>query len=158
LPYRTPVTVVIGLGVAIALAPVAVHAVVPRPAAGAAAPVGLAGRVTQVRDADGDGRVSAGDAVHYEFEVSATGSGLTDILVVSPLLGAVLCPSTPLAPGTTTTCAGHAPYVVTEADVAAGRFAVEAHAQGTDAGGGVQSSDPVTVSTATGTPTSAGRP
>ncbi|MCP5028597.1 MAG: DUF11 domain-containing protein, partial [Actinomycetia bacterium] len=77
--------------------------------------------VTNNDDADGSDDVSLGDTVTYGFGVTNTGNvTLTNIAVTDPLpgLSTVLCASTALLPGGTTTCT--ATYVVTQADVDAG--------------------------------------
>lgn len=74
-------------------------------------------------DADGDGRIGAGDEISYSFTVTNTGtSTLTDAAIDDPLLGGALeCPalSGELAPGADAEC-GPVTYVLTQADVDAG--------------------------------------
>ena len=150
MPLRLTLSLIAGLVGAIALAPAAVHAVVPTPAPAA---IDQEGQVARVRDFVGDGRISAGDAVYFEYRVSATGAGVRNVVVVAPLLGAVICARTGLAAGESMTCASHAAYVVNDADVAAGHFDVAAHAEGTDDAGVVVDSATGVVRTRTGTPT-----
>lgn len=115
------------------------------------APLITSGRVTGVRDVDGDGRVGAGDAVSYEFGVTNSSAGrLTNVQVISPALGAVVCPRTTLEAGASMTCTGHAPYVVTDADEVRGSFEVGGAAEAVDASGFTLSSASSAVATAIG--------
>ena len=67
-------------------------------------------------DADGSGRVDAGDTIAYAFVLTNTGAvTLTDVAVDDPKTGPVDCPVTTLAPGATTTCT--AAYTISQADV-----------------------------------------
>ena len=94
-------------------------------------PLTVDGRIVEVRDADGNGQVSAGDAVYYEYGVTNTGSlALHNLRVVSPLVGAVVCPVVDLQPKASTICVGHAPYVLTTADETAGAVDVGVRAVG----------------------------
>ncbi len=78
-------------------------------------------RVSSVTDVNGNGLTDAGDEINYEFELTNTGNvTLTNVNVSDPLVGAVICPTGPLAAGDSTVCHGHAPYVITQADVDAG--------------------------------------
>ncbi|MFB7250120.1 isopeptide-forming domain-containing fimbrial protein [Microbacterium sp. NPDC056234] len=72
-------------------------------------------------DADGDGRIGAGDEVSYSFTVTNTGTTtLTGAAIEDPLLGGALdCPdvaAATLAPGDAVEC-GPIVYVLTQADV-----------------------------------------
>ena len=70
-------------------------------------------------DVNGNGRVDAGDTIAYAFLVTNTGTvTLTAVAVSDPVVGAVSCPVTTLAPGASTTCT--ATYTFTQADVDAG--------------------------------------
>ncbi|CUR55154.1 putative Conserved repeat domain protein [metagenome] len=70
-------------------------------------------------DVDGDGRVSVGDRIDYEFVLVNIGSvTLGDLAVQDTLVGTVTCPVTTVAPGETTTCT--ASYLITRADVDTG--------------------------------------
>ncbi|MDQ0649461.1 putative repeat protein (TIGR01451 family) [Microbacterium natoriense] len=73
-------------------------------------------------DADGDGRINAGDTVKFRFTVTNTGSRtLTGIVITDPMLGgAIDCDIADLAPGAATDC-GPVTYALTAADVAAGK-------------------------------------
>ncbi len=85
-----------------------------------------------VVDANDSGRSDAGDTVTYSFTVRNTGTTtLTDVDVEDPLVGAVTCRATTLAAGAETTCTAD-PYVLTQADVDAGRVDNTATAGGTD--------------------------
>ena len=78
--------------------------------------IDLAKSLASTTDNDGDGNLAAGDDLLYEFVVTNTGDVTLDQIVVDdPLIGAVSCPSSPLAPGVSTTCTGT--YTVTQADV-----------------------------------------
>jgi uncharacterized repeat protein (TIGR01451 family) len=91
-------------------------------------------------DEDGDGLADAGETVTYTFTVTNTGNTtLLDVTVDDPKVGAVTCPSTALAPGTSMTCTAQ-PYAVTHDDIATGRVYNVATATGVPEGG----SDPVT--------------
>ncbi|GAA4894385.1 hypothetical protein GCM10025789_09570 [Tessaracoccus lubricantis] len=79
-----------------------------------------------IKHADKAGPVRQGDAIVYSFTVTNTGETvLTDVRVDDPKLAAagisVTCPVTELDPGESTTCTASAAYVVTAADVAAGK-------------------------------------
>ena len=74
---------------------------------------------------------TAGDTVDYSFVVTNTGNvTLTGITVDDPLVGAVDCPVTTLAPTESTTCT--ATYTLTQADVDAGVVDNTATVTGTD--------------------------
>lgn len=86
-------------------------------------------------DADGDGRIGAGDTIAYSFTVVNTGNALIrDVRVVDPMVGVVACAATDLAVGAETQCTA-APYAITAADMAAGGVHNEAHASATGPGG-----------------------
>ena len=75
--------------------------------------------ITLVKQAGVPSGSSVGDTVGYSFVVENTGNvTLTGIVVDDPLVGAVDCPVTTLAPTETTTCT--ATYTLTQADVDAG--------------------------------------
>ena len=76
----------------------------------------------------------AGDTIDYSFVVTNTGNvTLTGIVVDDPLVGAVDCPVTTLAPTESTTCT--ATYTLTQADVDAGVVDNTATVTGTDPNG-----------------------
>jgi uncharacterized repeat protein (TIGR01451 family) len=77
---------------------------------------------------------TAGDTVPYTFEVTNTGNVTLDpISVDDPLIGAVDCPQTALAPGEVAICT--ATYTLTQADVDAGTVDNTATAYGNPPGG-----------------------
>ena len=78
----------------------------------------LVKRAGTVDDTTGDGRIGAGDTVHYSFSVTNTGTTtLTEVEVVDPLLGTgPVCTVPSLAPGETAQC-DPVPYVLTQADI-----------------------------------------
>ena len=77
---------------------------------------------------------AAGDTIDYSFVVTNTGNVTLDpVSVDDPLVGAVSCPVSSLAPGASTTCS--ATYVLTQADVDAGSVTNTATATGYSAGG-----------------------
>ena len=77
---------------------------------------------------------AAGDTIDYSFVVENTGNvTLTGIVVDDPVVGAVDCPVTTLAPTETTTCT--ATYTLTQADVDSGHVANTATVTGTDPNG-----------------------
>lgn len=78
--------------------------------------------------------VLPGDVVEFAFLVTNTGNvTLSAVVVEDPMVGAVTCPDTPLAPGESLTCA--APYAVTQADLDAGGLQNTATATGLPPGG-----------------------
>ncbi|WP_219087015.1 DUF7507 domain-containing protein [Microbacterium resistens] len=100
-------------------------------------------------DADGDGRIGAGDTVAYTFTVTNTGTTtLTGVAITDPLLGGpVACDALgdgTLAPGASVTCAPVA-YPLTQADVDAGTVHNEATASGTGGGAAVSDRDTADV-------------
>ncbi|MCH1868009.1 hypothetical protein MJ876_15910, partial [Nocardioides sp. CFH 31398] len=84
-------------------------------------------KAASVRDVNGSGLTDAGDEISYTFTVANEGNvTLRRVRVDDPLLAGatppvtVTCERNRLVAGDTTTCAADAPYVVTEADEAAG--------------------------------------
>jgi uncharacterized repeat protein (TIGR01451 family) len=70
-------------------------------------------------DANGNGRIDAGDTIAYTFVVTNTGNvDLTHVMISDEKTGPVTCPTSPLAPGESTTCT--TVYTITQADVDAG--------------------------------------
>ena len=102
-------------------------------------------------DANGDGRLDAGDRIPFSFLVTNTGARtVTGLVVRDPLLTAApACPSTALLPGASTTCG--ATYVVTQADVDAGAVTNTATVTGTAPDGTPVTSEPDSTTTATST-------
>lgn len=111
-----------------------------------------------VVDTNGSGITDAGDAINYRFVVTNTGNvPLTGVAVDDPMLAAAglntACAATDLAVGASTTCTG-GPYLITQADEAAGSVANTATASASDPDG-----DPVTSPSAgTTTPTTVPAP
>ena len=101
-----------------------------------------------VKKADTRGPVKVGDKITYTFTVTNTGNvTLKNVRVSDPMLGAVTCAKTTLAPGQSTTCTA-APYTVTKADIQHGDLVNHAVATG-KAGNGVAVSDADTVTVPT---------
>ena len=99
-------------------------------------------------DADGSGRVDAGDTIAYAFVLTNTGAvTLTDVTVADPEVTAVDCPVTTLAPGATTTCT--AAYTITQADVDRGTVDNTATATATAPGGDAVAARPDSTTTPT---------
>ncbi|WP_183407033.1 DUF7507 domain-containing protein [Nocardioides marmorisolisilvae] len=114
-------------------------------------PIAVAGRIEAIQDVDGDGRLSAGDTVIYAYDVTnLSGFTLHNVMLVSAVLGAVVCPQTQLAQAVSTTCVAHAPYVVSDADVTAGQLELGAHAEGLNIVGSTLQSSTSTVTTMIG--------
>ncbi|HWR84860.1 MAG TPA: isopeptide-forming domain-containing fimbrial protein, partial [Rhodoglobus sp.] len=96
-------------------------------------------------DANGDGVVTAGDAIRWTFVVTNTGaSTLTALEIVDPMAGEVACDATVLAPGASIDCAA-AEYRITAADAAAGRVVNTATATALGAGAAVVMSGEATA-------------
>ncbi len=105
-------------------------------------------------DVNADGLTDAGDTIAYAFTVTNTGqSTVQDVAVDDAAAGPVTCLATTLAAGDSTTCSTDAPYVVTAADVTAGRVHNVATATGTPVGSpGTVTSPPATADTPTTAP------
>lgn len=101
------------------------------------------------RDANGDGRVSAGDTVAFRFTVTNTGvTILTAPVIDDPALGGRLdCDLPDLAPGESADC-GPVTYALTRADVAAGRVVNVATVSAGSVGGAVTAAATATVEVA----------
>ncbi|WP_431070875.1 DUF7507 domain-containing protein [Microbacterium phyllosphaerae] len=84
--------------------------------------IALAKTGGEYADANGNGKVDAGDTVQFRFTVTNTGARtLTSIAIDDPKLGGMLACDVPdLAPGDTAAC-GPIGYTLTTADVANGR-------------------------------------
>lgn len=98
-------------------------------------------RVASITDVNDNGITDAGDTIHYEFEVANTGNvTLTDVTVDDALLAdadvTVTCAPSTLAPGESVICTASTGYVITQADVDAGRVENTATARGTSPHGG----------------------
>lgn len=86
-------------------------------------------------DVNQNGIVDAGDTIPFSFTLTNTGELSLDRLQVSdPLVGAVTCPSAPLAPGDSVTCTAASVYVITTADATAGAVNNTASASGRPVG------------------------
>ncbi|MFC5287815.1 CshA/CshB family fibrillar adhesin-related protein [Actinokineospora guangxiensis] len=82
--------------------------------------IGLEKAVAEIVDRDGGG-VDAGDAIRYRLTVTNPGAvTLHDVRVTDAKLGPVTCPAGPLAPKASVECTAD-PYVLTQADIDAGR-------------------------------------
>ncbi len=109
--------------------------------------IGLDKTAGAIVDANGNGRVDAGDTIAYSFAVENTGAVTLDPVTVSdPMVGAVTCPAGPLAPGATVEC-DPVVYTLTQADVDAGAVNNTATASGTPPDGPA-----VTATDSTSTP------
>ncbi|WP_370250197.1 hypothetical protein [Nocardioides sp.] len=88
-----------------------------------------------IADTNGDGQADAGDTGTYTFKVTNTGTvALNPVTVADPKVGPVTCPTGALAPGASVNCTPKA-YVLTQADVDAGKVDNTATATGTTPGG-----------------------
>ena len=98
-----------------------------------------------INDVDANGP-DAGDTVTYTFKVTNTGNmGLNPVTVADAKVGAVTCPSGSLAVGASINCTAAA-YVLTQADVNAGKVDNSATATGKASNGvSVTSTDTATV-------------
>jgi uncharacterized repeat protein (TIGR01451 family) len=103
--------------------------------------------ITIVKSANPATVAAAGQSVAYSFLVTNTGNvTLTEIVVTDPLpgLSGIICPSTTLAPGASTTCT--ATYTTTQADIDAGVINNTAGVSGTPpVGAPVTDSDSASV-------------
>lgn len=108
----------------------------------------LVKRAAGVTDANGNGRVDAGDTLRYEFDVTNTGSMTITNLAINDALLEVTCPTTTLEPAASTTCAGD--YTLTQADIDAGTVSNTATASGTDPSGNEVTSPPSSITTGLG--------
>ena len=115
----------------------------PTPPVGA---LSLDKQAGDIADANGTGRVDAGDTIAYTFVVTNPGPvTISGVSVVDPKVGAVTCPQTTLGVGVSTTCT--ATYTLTQADIDAGSVDNIARATGTTPSGRPVESPPDTTST-----------
>ncbi|MGL4176473.1 MAG: DUF7507 domain-containing protein [Dermatophilaceae bacterium] len=115
------------------------------------------------RDANGDGRITAGDIIAWAFTVTNEGTvTMRDIEVDDPTAGPVTCADTTLAPGESTTCRTDRERPITAAEAAAKRIRNVATASAGDSVGTIVSSAEATaevvVSAATPPATPSGSP
>ena len=84
--------------------------------------IALTKRGSDYADANGNGKVDAGDTVQFRFEVTNTGAvTVTDVAINDLMLGgAIACDFPDLAPGMKAEC-GPISYTLTAADAAAGK-------------------------------------
>ena len=86
-----------------------------------------------IQDANRNGVPDAGDTIAYTFTVTNDGNvPVRQITINDPHLGSVNCEAADLAVGASTNCAATEPYVLTQADVDAGKVHNVATATGTD--------------------------
>ena len=86
----------------------------------------------QLNDTNSNGLADAGETIDYSFVLTNTGNlTLTDVSVDDPMVGAVTCEATTLAPGQSVTCAADEPYTVTDEDVRSGKITNTATGAGT---------------------------
>ncbi len=115
--------------------------------------IGLVKPVGTYNDVNGNGP-DPGDTISYVFSVSNLGNaGFASFTVSDPKIATITCAATTLESGGVTTCTGD--YVLTAADVIAGKVENQATATGTPAYGAPVSdlSDPVTPGSANNAPT-----
>ena len=94
-------------------------------------------------DANANGQARVGDVLTYTFTLTNTGTTtLTNPQVQDPKVGAVTCPTGPIAPGASVTCT--ASYTVTQADITAREVRNTATATATPPSGPDVPSDPST--------------
>ncbi len=106
-----------------------------------------------IQDSNGNGRLDAGDTVPYSFVVKNTGdTTLTSVKVTDAKVPNISCPATTLAPNASTTCTGS--YVLTQADIDAGKVDNSATATGTPPVGDPITSQPSAVTTPVNAPNS----
>ena len=108
--------------------------------------------IAVVKSADVTEVNEAGDPVNFSFEVTNDGNvTMTSIAISDPLVGAVTCPVTTLAPGASTTCTADAAYLASQADIDAGGFTNTATATADDPNGDeTEDTDSVTTPAPTG--------
>ncbi len=92
----------------------------------------VAGTVTDVNN---NGIRDAGDTIPFSFVVTNTGQlTIENVGITDPLVGAVTCPVTTLAPGASTTCTSNSSYTFSVANQTAGSFTNTATARGNPLG------------------------
>lgn len=99
-----------------------------------------------IQDTNKSGSLNAGDTIPYSFVVKNTGdTALTGVKVNDAKVPNITCPATTLAPNASTTCTGN--YVLTQADIDAGKVDNSATVSATPSGGEPITSQPSAIST-----------
>ncbi|MFI9786904.1 LPXTG cell wall anchor domain-containing protein, partial [Kitasatospora sp. NPDC051984] len=120
------------------------HPVVSPPGEATVETVSGASSLSIVKESDVSGSAKVGDTITYTYTVTNTGSTvLTDVSVSDDRVSPVVCESTTLEPGQSTTCRGT--YVVTEEDAKAGHVTNVATASARDPQGQLVESRPVSL-------------
>jgi uncharacterized repeat protein (TIGR01451 family) len=97
--------------------------------------IGLIKAAGTVVDKNSNGVTDPGDEINYTFKVTNTGNvTLTAVAVTDAKVANITCPSTTLLPGASTSCTGN-PYVLTQADIDAGKVVNTANTTGTPPSG-----------------------
>lgn len=106
-----------------------------------------------ILDTNNSGRLDAGDTIPYSFLVKNTGdAALTAVKVTDAKVPSISCSVATLAPSASTTCTGN--YVLTQADIDAGKVDNSATATGTPPVGDPITSVPSAISTPVSAPNS----
>ncbi|MFF0393315.1 LPXTG cell wall anchor domain-containing protein [Kitasatospora sp. NPDC004615] len=120
------------------------HPVVSPPGEATVQTVSGASSLSVTKQSDVSGSAKVGDTITYTYTVTNTGSTvLTDVSVSDDRVSPVVCESTTLEPGQSTTCRGT--YVVTEEDAKAGHVTNIATASARDPQGQLVQSRPVSL-------------
>ncbi len=99
-------------------------------------------------DVNDSGITDAGDTIRFTFTVTNAGNvPIRTVSVVDPMVGAITCAATSLAPGAATECEGDEPYTITEADEIAEIVRNTATVTGVDPHEGDVESDPDSTNT-----------
>ncbi|MFE4519694.1 hypothetical protein ACFRMQ_36595, partial [Kitasatospora sp. NPDC056783] len=118
---------------------------VESPPAEVALPVVGVAQLSLAKVPDSVGPFHLGDTVTYTYTVTNTGTAtVTNLAVTDDHVSPVACDATTLNPGQSTTC--HGSYVITAADVTAGKVTNTAHASGNDPEGQPVQSPPAEAS------------
>ena len=119
------------------------------------AAIGLIKPVATLNDTNSNGQADAGETLGYTFTVkNLGGKTLTAVSVTDPKVSGITCAATTLAQSQATTCSG-TPYVITQADLDAGKVTNQATVTSKAPDGSVISdlSDPTTAGAANNAPT-----
>ncbi|MFG2698910.1 LPXTG cell wall anchor domain-containing protein [Kitasatospora sp. NPDC048407] len=120
------------------------HPVVSPPGEATVETVSGASSLSIVKESDVSGSARVGDTITYTYTVTNTGSTvLTDVSVSDDRVSPVVCESTALEPGQSTTCRGT--YVVTGEDAKVGHVTNVAAASARDPQGQLVESRPVSL-------------